>query len=83
MQVIKKSHYILLNYFNLVKICKRVGLKPRESHLFSDLLNVADFEKKVKSKVSNAEWRKLGLGEKKLRKNKTYYTKSLTTLEDF
>ena len=70
-------------YSNLVKICKRVGLKANESHLFSILLNDPDFEKKVKGKVSNAEWRKLGLGEKKLRKNKTYYTKSLTTLEDF
>jgi len=70
-------------YSNLVKICKRVGLKSNESHLFLDLLTDVDFEKKVKSKVSNAEWRKLGLGEKKMRKNKQYYAKSITTLEDF
>jgi len=68
-------------YSDLVKICKRVGLKPRESHLFVDLLFDVDFEKVVKTKTSNAEWRKLGLGEKKMRKNKKYYSKSHQTLE--
>ena len=70
-------------YSNLVKICRRMGLKDRESHLFFDLLSDEDFEKKVKSKISNADWRKLGLGEKKLRKNKIYYSKSISTLEDW
>ena len=70
-------------YSNLVKICRRMGLKDRESHLFFDLLSDEDFEKKVKSKISNADWRKLGLGEKKLRKNKNYYSKSISTLEDW
>tara|TARA_R110002012_G_scaffold86582_1_gene214944 strand:+ start:3895 stop:4737 length:843 start_codon:yes stop_codon:yes gene_type:complete len=70
-------------YSNLVKICKRVGLKANETHLFLELLNDPDFEKKVKSKVSNAEWRKLGFGEKKLRKNKKYFAKQNNTLEDW
>tara|TARA_R110000824_G_scaffold196128_8_gene379197 strand:- start:7257 stop:8102 length:846 start_codon:yes stop_codon:yes gene_type:complete len=70
-------------YSNLIKICKRVGLKPRESHLFIELLNDPDFEKRVKGKVSNAEWRKLGLGEKKLRVNKTYVKRSISTLEEW
>ena len=71
------------NYSNKIKISRRLGLKPRESHLLIDLLNDNDFEKKAKTKISNAEWRKLGLGEKKLRKNKTYISKSISTLEDW
>ena len=70
-------------YSNLVKICKRVGLKPNESHLFVELLNDPDFEKRVKKKVSNAEWRKLGLGEKKIRKNKNYIAKQNNALGDW
>ena len=68
-------------YSNLVKICRGLGLKGRESHLLFDLLYDETFSKKAKTKISNADWRKLGLGEKKMRKNKKYYVESSLTLE--
>mgnify|MGYP003116590772 CR=1 FL=1 len=71
------------SYSNLVKICRGLGLKGRESHLLFDLLNDDGFLKKAKTKISNADWRKLGLGEKKMRKNKKYFVESSSTLEEW
>ena len=71
------------NYTNTMKISRRVGLKDREQYLFKELLYDEDFWKFVKTKVNNAEWRKLGLGEKRSRKNKIYIKPSKATLEDW
>ena len=63
-------------------ICRRLGLKSNEIYLLKDLLNDESFVKKAKTKLNNAEYRMLGIGEKPKqrrikRKDKT------TTLEEW
>ena len=63
-------------YSQMPKICRRLGLKSHEDYLLKDLLKDESFLKKAKTKLNNAEYRMLGIGEKPKqkrfkRKNKT------------
>ena len=69
-------------YSQMPYICRRLGLKSNEIYLLKDLLNDESFVKKAKTKLNNAEYRMLGIGEKPKqrrikRKDKT------TTLEEW
>jgi len=53
-------------------IYRKIGLKQNEKYLLKDLLKDDAFREYAKGKLSHQQWRLLGYGEKKLRKNKEY-----------
>ena len=69
-------------YSKAPRLLKRVGLKPDEERLFKQLIESEDFAKFAKKKYNNEECRLMGLGEKKVRKDKPKKPK-IKTLEDF
>lgn len=66
----------------LPSICRKLGLKKRESYLLDDLLKDPDFVDYAKTVLDNKQCRMLKLGEKKRRK-KTDPTPVSSYLEDF
>jgi len=57
-------------YSQMPNLCRRVGLRGGDERLFKQLLNDENFVKMVKKKLNNAECRLVGIGEKKIRKEK-------------
>ncbi len=69
-------------YSKAPRLLKRVGLKPDEERLFRQLTNDEDFVKFAKRKYNNEECRLMGLGEKRIRREKPKKPK-MKTLEEF
>ena len=69
-------------YSKAPRLLKRVGLKPDEERLFRQLTNDEDFVKFAKIKYNNEECRLMGLGEKRIRREKRKMT-IMKTLEEF
>ena len=69
-------------YSKAPRLLKRVGLKPDEERLFKQLIKSEEFVKFVKKKYNNEECRLMGLGERKVRKEKPKKPK-IKTLEEF
>jgi hypothetical protein len=57
----------------LSNIIFKLGLRPDEVELLSDLLQDVDFRKFAKTKIDNSQWRILTAREKKNRKQKEYF----------
>jgi len=67
---------------DLPSICRKLGLKKRESYLLDGLLEDPDFVSYAKTVLDNKQCRVLKLGEKRRRK-KTDPTPKSSLLEDF
>ena len=67
---------------DLPSICRKLGLKKRESYLLDGLLQDPDFVSYAKTVLDNKQCRVLKLGEKRRRK-KTDPTPKSSLLEDF